>query len=230
MKKRLVSKKTRPEAVQKKYRFFELLHVYMGGIYIALALFGSLIGLAGIAGDWLPKVFSISGWNQFSSAVGAAMLASIIGGSLAITFGILGRKKPAATVFISHPSVDRKLAVHLADLLAQHNIRCLLPHRELLVGDDIASKMKDLVSISDAVVLLITSHSPSSLAANTELSMVTESKKRILPILTASESRIPEKLKNLHYVHFDDSNPEMVSNLARAIRASRKLRTEGELP
>lgn len=185
---------------------------------VAIALVASTTGLSAIVADAWGMKYTHT-FDRFS----VTLVASVIGALLALSFRFIraSANRPVATVFISHATQDRKMAVKLADELNSHNIRTLLPHQELLVGDDIAEKTRTLIEQSDFFVPLFSAASRESVFFSTELAHATSNAIPILPVVLG-DSEIPESLRSLLALRILDDNHAELHELTRAILPKRQ--------
>lgn len=190
----------------------ELIHSFYGYYYV-LALMASIAALAGMINNVWGNL-QVGSFDQLS----VMLVASAVGVLMALLFRYIraAANKPIAIVFISHATQDRKMAIRLAEELNVHNIRTLLPHKELLIGDDIAEKTKALLLESDFFVPLFSRSSGESAFFVTEVRQARESAIPVLPVILGNAS-LPESLRSLVYLRIRDETQPELHELTRAI-------------
>lgn len=134
-------------------------------------------------------------------------------------------------VFMSYSFQDKDFAKHLAMDLRKQGIKVWLADEQVKVGDKIVDTIRDGISSSQWVVIILSENSLQSDFISKELAYALEEEKKkdrpfILPILIG-ETKLPTQLQDKQYADFrEDYKQGFVKILARikpsAIKAENK--------
>lgn len=84
-------------------------------------------------------------------------------------------------VFISHSTVDKKVADAICTNLESHGIRCWIAPRDIAPGADWAMAINDAIKTNPVFVLVFSEHSNSSIQVAKEITLAVNNKRLIIP-------------------------------------------------
>ncbi|MDA3834012.1 MAG: toll/interleukin-1 receptor domain-containing protein [Spirochaetales bacterium] len=124
-----------------------------------------------------------------------------------------------ADVFISHSSIDKKIAEKIYDRLKSHGISCWISSRDIPAGADYQTCIAEAIEKSKVVVLVFSENANSSTEIAKELSL--SSKKNLIP--ARIEDVIPQgsfqyQLSNRQFVDLFDKFDEKLDDLATRVQ------------
>jgi len=90
-----------------------------------------------------------------------------------------------SSVFISHSSKDRTVAVQLCELLEKRNIKCWIAPRDVTAGEPYGGQIVRAIEDSSTLVVVISEHANLSRHVESEVARGFEKGKRIYPVRLA---------------------------------------------
>lgn len=109
-------------------------------------------------------------------------------------------------VFISHASADKDFANLLSAKLRKADLSVWQDEQEIKWGDDWVSKIADGITKSNYILLLLSKQSINSSWVKTEAALsVSESKKKVIPILLDQELVLPSYLASIQALNISQS-------------------------
>ena len=104
-------------------------------------------------------------------------------------------------IFLSYPHADRTLAEQLQGILASGG-HTIWRDDQLITGERWQSQLSDAISRADAAVLALTQNWLNSPYCQWEFVTAVEQGKKIIPVLLAPVSALPERLSQYQYADF----------------------------
>lgn len=99
-------------------------------------------------------------------------------------------------IFLSHASPDKPMADSLCRLIEEEGVGCWIAPRDILPGDDYGESIIRAIEQTSVTVLLLSSHSNSSVHVVHEVERATSKRKRVVPVRL--EDVLPDKSLELH--------------------------------
>jgi hypothetical protein len=116
-------------------------------------------------------------------------------------------EQPKARIFISYSRKDKAFADRLETALKARGFGPLIDRTEIYAFEDWWKRIEALISRADTVVFVISPHAIASEVAQKEVEHAASLNKRFAPIVCrrADDSAIPEPLRRLNFIFFDDA-------------------------
>ena len=115
----------------------------------------------------------------------------------------------AYKVFISHSTRDRGIVISLARLLSQFGVEPYVASWYLTPGERIEDKVKQQITGSDCVVVLLTQDGMRSSWVNQEIGCAITAGKQIIPIVQkGTDPNCLGALQGREYIEYDPREPQ----------------------
>lgn len=92
-------------------------------------------------------------------------------------------------VFISYVKADLPIAKEITDELVAHGVNVRLDAKVLVAGEEFGPQIMDIISETDAVILLLSEHSTRSKWVEREVELAISQQKTVLPVLLDDKAR-----------------------------------------
>lgn len=123
-------------------------------------------------------------------------------------------------LFISHSSSDKRVALRIKNVLEKNGFDCWIDNHELLLGDQIRSKILDALNQTQILILICSSTSIKSdwiqFEIEVAISRMDERKCKIIPLII-EPIEIPEKISHLLCENFTNGWSAGCQNLLKTL-------------
>ncbi len=99
-------------------------------------------------------------------------------------------------IFLSHASPDKETAGRLCRLIEEQGVGCWIAPRDVMPGDDYAESIVRAIEGTSLTVLLLSSHSNSSIHVKNEIERATSERRRVVPVRL--DNIVPDRSLELH--------------------------------
>jgi formylglycine-generating enzyme required for sulfatase activity len=99
-------------------------------------------------------------------------------------------------IFLSHATPDKDTAYRLCRLIEEQGVRCWIAPRDVMPGDDYGESIIRAIEGTSVTVLLLSSHSNTSIHVRNEIERATSKRKRVIPVRL--EGILPNRSLELH--------------------------------
>lgn len=106
-------------------------------------------------------------------------------------------------IFISYASVDYDFAKRVKEKLEEANVKCLMASDELRAGEEWKEEIDNMISLSDAVIVVLTPHSYQSVYVTYEWTFALAKSIKVIPV-KLKESDIHPRIETLHILDFQN--------------------------
>src|SRR5271170_5137194 len=114
--------------------------------------------------------------------------------------------QPKAKIFISYSRKDMVFADRLEGALRAHGFEVLIDRSEIYAFEDWWKRIQALIGRADTVVFVLSPDAVASDVALKEVTYAASLNKRFAPIVCqrVADGAIPEALRRLNFIFFDD--------------------------
>ncbi len=149
-----------------------------------------------------------------------------IGASLIAAFATkFFTQKKSEKIFILYSHKDKEFVDKLKSDLRKFRYIAMIDTDVLKVGDKIGEVIANTIKKSDIILYVLSKNSLQSDFVKSEFEKVIESKKKILPLLTDKEAKVPKELEGILYSDFTDDYNSSLRGLIKGIEKTGKVTT-----
>jgi len=132
-------------------------------------------------------------------------------------------------VFISYSSKDTTKVEQVKKIFDNSSIDFFEAEQSILLGESILNEIKSNIKSCDLFLLLWSRNSKKSEWVQKEIGIAISEEKSIIPVILDKKIPVPDFLKDIKYLKFDDDPEEALELLRRNVfnRAQKKAQQEG---